>query len=76
MLLSSDLQPGDHVYLKDYGKTDVAFRRQLLILGMVPGAKVRIVAKAPLGTPLQIAVGDTLLAVRQEEIAQIQWERL
>lgn len=76
MLTSIDLKPGDQVRLKDYGVTSVGLRRQLLVLGMVPGVQVNIICRAPLGTPLQIEVCGTLIALRQEEIATIQWEHL
>ena len=46
-------------------------RKRLLALGVRPGAVVRVVRRAPLGDPLEIAVGDTLIAIRHAEAAEV-----
>lgn len=48
-----------------------AFRRRLLELGLVPGTEVRIVRRAPLGDPLELAVRGGRLSLRAREAASI-----
>ena len=73
---SSELIPGDHVQLVDFGDTDLIYRRKLLALGITRGVQARIIRKAPLGCPLQIEVRGTSLALRKEEARYLQWERV
>ncbi|HGY09335.1 MAG TPA: ferrous iron transport protein A [Oceanithermus profundus] len=49
-------------------------RRRLLALGVRPGVEVRVVRRAPLGDPMEIAVGDTLIAIRHAEAAGVELE--
>jgi len=46
-------------------------RKRLLALGVRPGAVVRVVRRAPLGDPMEIAVGDTLIAIRHAEADKV-----
>ncbi|WP_457638015.1 FeoA family protein [Oceanithermus sp.] len=46
-------------------------RKRLLALGVRPGAVVRVVRRAPLGDPMEIAVGDTLIAIRHAEADEV-----
>ncbi|MGE0867028.1 MAG: ferrous iron transport protein A [Kofleriaceae bacterium] len=48
-----------------------AFRRRLLEMGLVPGVRVRVIAVAPLGDPLQIEVRGGQWSLRRAEAAQI-----
>lgn len=47
------------------------FRRRLLELGLVPGTPVRVVRRAPLGDPLELAVRGGRLSLRAREAASI-----
>lgn len=49
-----------------------AFRLRLLELGLVPGARVRPCRVAPLGDPLEIAVGGGRLSIRKAEAEAIR----
>lgn len=40
-------------------------------LGLVPGTRVRLVRRAPLGEPIEIAVRGSLLAMRNKDAANI-----
>ena len=55
-------------------RTSPPLRRRLLALGVRPGAEVRVVRRAPLGDPMEIAVGDTLIAIRHAEAAGVELE--
>ena len=46
-------------------------RRRLLELGLLPGARVRVVRRAPLGCPLEFDVGGARYAVRRETAAAV-----
>ena len=47
---------------------------RLLTLGIYPGVHIEVLRKAPLGDPLQIRSGTTLLSIRLEEAAGINVE--
>jgi ferrous iron transport protein A len=53
---------------------DPAIRRRLIVMGIVPGEKVRITKTAPLGDPLEIRVRDlnNSLMVRRAEAQAIE----
>ena len=76
MMQSSELIPGDHVRLVDFGDTDRIYRRKLLSLGITRGVLALIVRTAPLGCPLQIEVRGTSLTLRKEEACYLEWERV
>jgi ferrous iron transport protein A len=44
---------------------------RLHALGVFPGTDLRILRRAPLGDPLQVKAGHTLLSIRKEEAAAI-----
>ncbi|MGI5842942.1 MAG: FeoA family protein [Candidatus Xenobium sp.] len=45
--------------------------RRIMSLGLSPGARVRMVRRAPLGDPLEFDVSGCLLMLRSEEAAGI-----
>ena len=59
----SALAPGRGGTLRRYD-TDAPPRR-LLEMGLVPGARVQVVRRAPLGDPLYLKVGGQALAIRE-----------
>ncbi|MAS96741.1 MAG: ferrous iron transport protein A [Verrucomicrobiales bacterium] len=40
-------------------------------LGLLPGREIQVLRKAPLGDPLEIQVGETLLSIRKREAESI-----
>ena len=52
--------------------TGVESLTRLRELGLVPGTKVRMVRKAPLGDPMEISVRGSRLAMRMREALQIE----
>ncbi len=42
------------------------FRRRLISIGIYPGAKVRVIRRGLMGTPIEICVGNTRVAIREE----------
>ncbi len=53
---------------------DHFIKNRLLSMGVVPGKVVSIVKVAPLGDPIEVAVGDFHLSLRKEEARQIEVE--
>jgi len=50
--------PGAHVTVAEVEDEDAALLAHLAELGLVPGARVEILAKGPFGGPLHVRVGD------------------
>jgi len=48
---------------------------RLLTLGLYPGVHVEVLRKAPLGDPIQVRSGTTLLSIRLQEAEGIEVER-
>lgn len=46
-------------------------KTRYLSLGLIPGSVFKVVRVAPLGCPLQIKVGSTLLSIRKAEAADV-----
>lgn len=47
-------------------------RRRLLELGVLPGVRVTVIRRAPLGCPLEFDVGGARYAVRRETAAAVK----
>ena len=47
------------------------FRRRLLELGFLPGVEVRVLGVAPMGDPLDVAVGGCRFSIRRAEAEAI-----
>ena len=58
------------------GMTDDGRRHlsRYLSLGLIPGSDVTVVQVAPLGCPIQIKVGSTLLSIRKAEAHELLLE--
>lgn len=67
----NELSIGDQAIITDFAAAELSFRRKLLALGVMPGAKVCIIRRAPLGDPIQITIRGTSLALRSHEAATI-----
>lgn len=71
MQLLSQIKPGSKVIVEKLTGSG-ALRRRMLDMGIVPGAELEVVRRAPLGGPLQLKLRGYYLAMRREECAQIQ----
>ena len=74
MMETIELTVGDRVRLLNFGQTDLSYRLRLLSMGINVGAEVTVMGFAPLGCPMLIKVQNTLLSLRKEEAALLQWE--
>jgi len=47
---------------------------RLLTLGLYPGVQIEVLRQAPMGDPLQIRAGTTLMSIRRHEAKGIEVE--
>lgn len=66
----SDLPEGSSAVIESVlsGRSSLTRLREL---GLVPGTRVRIVRRAPLGEPIEICVRGSMLAMRNQDAAHI-----
>jgi len=66
------LKIGERAQVLSFGKMPLSFRNRLYGLGLHQGVEFSLAHIAPLGCPVALQVGNTLLSVRLEEIKQVQ----
>tara|TARA_Y100000814_G_scaffold30203_1_gene19452 strand:- start:453 stop:689 length:237 start_codon:yes stop_codon:yes gene_type:complete len=71
----STLGYGDHCLVAEISTEHAELRSRLLALGIIPGSKVEVLRFAPLGDPMQIKVGNSLISIRKSEAEIIEVER-
>ena len=62
-----DLHIGETAHIQGFTAKGQGQQARLFSLGLIPGAQVRIIRTAPLGCPMQVKVGSTLLSIRRAE---------
>ena len=60
------------VIIKSLRRLDADYRRQLQVMGVIPGATISVIRSAPLGDPMQIQANNTNLGLRKREAALIE----
>jgi len=70
----SQLEVGRPGVVVGFAEQGMARQARYLSLGLIPGAAVRVLRIAPLGCPLQIKVGSTMLSIRRVEAHDIRVE--
>lgn len=75
MIKLADLKQGEEGVIDSFSDTEMSLK--LMEMGCLPGEKVSIERRAPLGDPIAISVSGYLLSVRKEEAdtVLIQQER-
>ncbi|MGB1639847.1 MAG: FeoA family protein [Pseudohongiellaceae bacterium] len=63
----ANAQVGDVCLVTEIAQKPVELRSRLYALGVIPGASIQILRVAPLGDPMQIKVGATLLSMRKTD---------
>ncbi len=61
-----ELAPGEEARVRAVETSGHVLRR-LFALGLRPGARVRLLRRAPLGDPLEVRVGEAFVALRRAE---------
>jgi ferrous iron transport protein A len=68
------LQPGEEgVVTRLLGEPPIA--RRLMELGLVPGTRVEVLRRAPLGDPIELRLRQVHLSIRRSEAAVIHVAR-
>ena len=67
------LGPGDQCVVSSL-EGDPPLVRRLMELGLVPGTRVQLVRRAPLGDPFEVLVRGTHLSIRRSEAHQVHVE--
>ncbi len=68
-----ELTPGEEARVRAV-QAPVRLLRRLFALGIRPGARVRLLRRAPLGDPLEVRVGESLVALRRQEARDVVLE--
>ncbi len=71
-MLLTDLPPGSAAVIEDIPVGHDEHITRLRELGLVPGTKVRVIRRAPLGDPIEISVRGSRLAMRRSEARHIK----
>lgn len=56
------------------GEQDSELQSRLYALGLYPGIEVEVLRFAPVGDPIQVRAGSTLLSIRKSEASAIEVE--
>jgi ferrous iron transport protein A len=73
-MLLADLPDGTEARVLAFSGEPGPYARKLLAMGLVPGARLQIVRRAPLGDPVQISVLGYHLSLRASEAAGLRVE--
>jgi ferrous iron transport protein A len=68
-----DLQPGESSIITSIDGEPHTTRR-LMELGLVPGTRVEVVRRAPMGDPVELRVRRTHLSIRRSEAERVHVE--
>jgi len=71
----TDLSPGSVCQIVSLELSGL-LRRRILDLGIVPGTLIRCIRRGPSGDPTAYLVRETLIALRNEDAAQILVRKL
>lgn len=71
----ADLKKGHQGRILSLAKSDMAYRRKLLAMGLTPGIVFEVTRIAPLGDPIEISVRGYQLSLRKKEASIIQVEK-
>jgi len=70
-LTLSQAEPGDQLTVIAIDASHADISERLCALGIFPGADLEVLRRAPLGDPLQVKAGRTLISIRRQEALAI-----
>ncbi len=70
----TDLAIGEQGRVTSFSSGSRSLRRQLLAMGLTPGAHVEFVRVAPLGDPMEVKVRGFNLSLRRSEAQLVEVE--
>lgn len=69
------IEPGFSYKIKSLSKNgDPTFRKRLMSMGFIPGARFSVLRIAPLGDPIQISVHGYSLSLRASDLGCLDYE--
>lgn len=71
-ILLTQLKDGSTAIIKDIPVGHDEHITRLRELGLVPGTRIRVVRRAPLGDPIEVAVRGSRIAMRRSEARHIE----
>ncbi|MCP5209404.1 MAG: ferrous iron transport protein A [Hahellaceae bacterium] len=71
-----DIKAGHSYVVKTIASADEALVSKILALGIVPGEKVELMHKAPLGDPMQVKAGSTYVSIRRADGIYVEVDRI
>ena len=71
----AQLSPGDEARVVGYDDPSTPYARHLLSLGLVPGTRLTLVRRAPLGDPVEIHFRGSRVVLRPDEAGGLLLER-
>lgn len=76
MIRLRDLAVGEKAKIIGYCTGPSAYRKKLLIMGLLPGTQLQVIGVAPFGDPIQISLRGFLLCLRKQEANILQLEKI
>ncbi|MCF8010231.1 MAG: ferrous iron transport protein A [Clostridiales bacterium] len=73
--ITLDTVPSNTFALITSINADGPTRRRLLDLGLVPGTRVEVLQRSPMGDPVAYNIRGAVIALRKEESSQVQTSR-
>ena len=70
-----DLEIGKTACIQGFSEKGHGQQARLFSLGLIPGTEIRIIRTAPMGCPMQVKVGSTLLSIRRAEAEAVVVEK-
>ncbi len=70
----AELYPPSRCRIVNAAGSDPDLQTRLYALGLFPGVELEVLHQAPLGDPMQIRLGTSLLSVRRHDAALIDVE--
>ncbi len=71
----SEFRPGDKGIIQQIDCNHPEFASRMYALGIVPGQVIELLHQAPLGDPVQIRVGLTLVSLRRKDAQVIRLQK-
>lgn len=72
----SHAKAGDKLTVLAIDANQAGISERLYALGIFPGTLLQVLRKAPLGDPLQVKAGHTLISIRRQEAEAVSVEAL
>jgi len=68
----SELKDGELAHVVSFSTLTADTRKKLMVMGVLPNTELKVVRRAPMGDPLQVAVRGVSIAIRNQIASQIE----